>query len=220
MVYYCVYKITNTISGKIYIGTHTTTDLNDSYMGSGLLIKKAIDKYGVDSFLKEYIKLCNTRDEMLELESHLVNESFVKSENTYNMCCGGKGGCPINNIRLQIKNKERLFRKKLEYYNAPKRCQACSMPIEFKCRNINKFCNKSCSAAYNNKRRGRGLTLKSEPGRSSREKYNLESRVCMQCNTPISYEKRRNSFCNRTCKAQYTNHNRYKNNQSRVGQDG
>ena len=37
-----VYQITNLINGKIYIGVHSTDDINDGYMGSGDLIKMAI----------------------------------------------------------------------------------------------------------------------------------------------------------------------------------
>jgi hypothetical protein len=42
-----VYKIINIINGKIYIGKHSSTDINrDSYLGSGIAIAKAIKKYG------------------------------------------------------------------------------------------------------------------------------------------------------------------------------
>ena len=51
-MYYTIYKITNLINDKIYIGQHTTENLVDSYMGSGRNIKYAIKKYGKQHFLK------------------------------------------------------------------------------------------------------------------------------------------------------------------------
>lgn len=42
--YIYIYKITNTINNKIYIGRHTTENINDGYMGSGRLLVQAQEK--------------------------------------------------------------------------------------------------------------------------------------------------------------------------------
>jgi hypothetical protein len=96
---YTVYKIINLINGKIYIGVHKTNNLDDNYMGSGVNIKRAIKKYGIQNFKKEYIAIFNSADEMFDLEFMLVNEDFVKSGNTYNIVTGGNGGFDyVNNV--------------------------------------------------------------------------------------------------------------------------
>ena len=94
MYMYIVYKITNKINNKVYIGVHKTKNPNDDYMGSGRLLCLAIKKYGIENFQKEILYEYKTKTEAYSKEKELVNKDFVKCSNTYNLKVGGIGGCP------------------------------------------------------------------------------------------------------------------------------
>lgn len=81
-----VYKITNVLSGKFYIGVHSTADIDDSYMGSGKIIKAAISKHGVHNFKKEILSEWESRNLALEEEARLVEP---EEEGCYNLIPGG-----------------------------------------------------------------------------------------------------------------------------------
>ena len=89
---YTIYQITNNIDGKIYIGKHQTKNLDDGYMGSGKLLKRAIDKHGVENFRKEILFQFDNEADMNAKEAELVTEEFCSRDNTYNICPGGQGG--------------------------------------------------------------------------------------------------------------------------------
>ena len=61
-------------------------------MGSGILIKKAILKYGLENFIREILYECSSLEELNIKEKELVSVDFVIRRDTYNICEGGYGG--------------------------------------------------------------------------------------------------------------------------------
>ena len=88
--YNYIYLIKNNINQKIYVGKHSTDNLDDSYMGSGILIKKAITKYGIENFTKEYLAFCDTEDTLNYLEKFYIKK-YKAREAGYNLTDGGEG---------------------------------------------------------------------------------------------------------------------------------
>lgn len=85
-----IYKITNLVNGKVYVGKHTCKSINNSYFGSGVAIKKAIKKYGKANFEKVILCLCGNEQELNDAEIEWIEKlgSFSKG---YNLTKGGEG---------------------------------------------------------------------------------------------------------------------------------
>lgn len=86
-----VYKTTNLVNGKIYIGQDVSNKL--WYFGLGILLLRAIKKYGKDKFKKEILEVCNSKEELNKREIYWI--SALKSTDPkigYNLSEGGTGG--------------------------------------------------------------------------------------------------------------------------------
>lgn len=91
-MYYTVYKTKNLENGTEYIGYHATKKLDDGYLGSGTILQKSLKKYGTKSFKKEILFIYSSSDAALKKEAELVNEEYIKRNDTYNIVLGGGKG--------------------------------------------------------------------------------------------------------------------------------
>jgi len=89
---YYIYKTTNNLNGKIYIGYHKSSDIiNDNYIGSGKAFIRAVKKHGKKNFIREILFEFDNYNDVLLKESELVNEDFIKRRDNYNLVVGGRG---------------------------------------------------------------------------------------------------------------------------------
>jgi hypothetical protein len=99
------YITTNLITGKQYIGMHSTINVDDGYLGSGQLMLKAFKKYGKQNFKREILCICQTLQEANQNE-----KLFIEKYNTLNPCgynlspTGGLGfkGCHSDEARAKM----------------------------------------------------------------------------------------------------------------------
>lgn len=85
-----IYKTTNLINNKVYVGKDCKN--NPSYLGSGLLLKRAINKYGRHNFIKEVIDNAENINDLNEKEIFWIDKLNTFTPIGYNIARGGTGG--------------------------------------------------------------------------------------------------------------------------------
>lgn len=148
---YTIYQITNLVNGKIYIGKHQTSNLDDDYMGSGKLLKSAQSKYGLENFKKDIIHIFDTEDEMNAKEAELVTEEFCNRSDTYNICVGGQGGFSyINNNPENFLTEKRLNALWSNEQRTKRRIELYQDDVEFRRKHLEITANARKKAKENN----------------------------------------------------------------------
>ena len=90
--YHYIYKTTCKVTGKYYVGMHSTSNLEDDYIGSGKRLWYSIKKHGRDNHQKEILEFLSDRKSLKERERELVNDSLIQDPMCMNIMKGGEGG--------------------------------------------------------------------------------------------------------------------------------
>lgn len=90
--HHIIYKTTCLITGKWYIGLHSTDNLNDGYQGSGSKLWKSIKKYGKEQHKTKILEHCPDRETLIQREAQIVTEDMLAQELCMNLMPGGSAG--------------------------------------------------------------------------------------------------------------------------------
>lgn len=220
-----IYKITNIITQKSYIGqtkrkiqrrfnshiSEANRNLYDTYL------HRSIRKYGKENFIIELIEECN-QENISDREIFWIQTLNTKSPNGYNLHDGGYGGClnPSDELRQKLSNAKKghipwnkgkdkqsmteyvpvkKVKKQKKSLKMTKYCILC-LSI-FDCKNKKrKFCSKSCSVTYSNK--NRKIQIKKNIV------YKVPSiKYCPKCQNEFvsNTTRREKKYCSKSCAA-------------------
>ena len=90
--YHYIYKTTCKITGKFYVGMHSTDNLEDGYLGSGKILGYSRHKYGDENHVREILEYLPSRIVLKEREKEIVNEELLAQPLNINLKYGGDGG--------------------------------------------------------------------------------------------------------------------------------
>lgn len=108
--YFIVYETTNLVNGRKYIGCHKTNDIDDGYLGSGTLIKRAIKKHGEHNFSRKDLFIFDNEQEMFDKEKELITQEILDDTNYYNVNSGGNGG--FSHIHRDMDKYREMFSRR------------------------------------------------------------------------------------------------------------
>ena len=87
-----IYKTTNLINHKIYVGQHKHPTFDPDYIGSGKAIKNAIAKYGFNNFSCEILEECESAEALDCREIYWIEQLHSRCPGVgYNITTGGNG---------------------------------------------------------------------------------------------------------------------------------
>lgn len=117
--YHFIYKTTNLLNEKFYVGMHSTDNLEDGYIGSGKRLRYSINKHGHSNHKFEILEFLPSREELKKREAEVVNEELLTNPLCMNLKFGGEGGWDhivISDDELKKRqiNGGQSFRQKLQ----------------------------------------------------------------------------------------------------------
>lgn len=204
-----IYKTTNLINGKIYIGktTRTCEYSKENYMGSGTYIQMAFKKYGKENFKKEILEYADNKEHLSKIEADYIREYNsadmaigynLITDSTRDVLTGTKWYYnPETGDTIRTKSSmpspwlPGIHKSIVEYEEV--KCKACSKIFTAAVNLNQKHCSKSCA-----------LKMRTF---STRPRYNTKCEF-PPCNNQVeNWENtsRPKRFCSKSCATRFRN---------------
>jgi group I intron endonuclease len=116
-----VYKISNTLSGRYYIGysvninkrfkTHRYKLKNNCH--DNIFLQRAYNLDGEDKFIYDIIHICNTEDEAKEIELNYLSDLTIRKD-LYNLNFNNSGGDLLTNHPEKEEIRKRIIKTQKE----------------------------------------------------------------------------------------------------------
>lgn len=111
--YHFIYKTTCLVTGKEYYGMHSTDDLDDGYLGSGIVLRRSIRKHGKENHIREIFgDFLPDRESLRLREAEIIDEHRLRDQNCMNLAKGGMSSRKIRNSihgwKLSDETKKKL----------------------------------------------------------------------------------------------------------------
>lgn len=90
-MHHIIYKTTCLVTGKWYIGMHSSKHEDDDYLGSGKIITASLRKHGRKNHVRTTIAIANSRQDLRLLEEQIVTVELLKDPLCMNLAVGGCG---------------------------------------------------------------------------------------------------------------------------------
>lgn len=109
--YHYIYKTTNIINDKFYIGMHSTDNLSDGYLGSGKRLWFSINYHGKENHKIEILEFCDDRESLKNREKEIVNKELINEKLCMNLQLGGGGGILNEEHHEKMKKASSIYQK-------------------------------------------------------------------------------------------------------------
>jgi hypothetical protein len=112
--FHFIYRTENIKTGRYYIGMHSTSDINDGYLGSGSLLKKSVQYHGREYHERTILEYCSSREELMIREGEIINDDVLNDPKCMNISPGGGGFEKIEYCRSAGRIGNENFKKRLK----------------------------------------------------------------------------------------------------------